>query len=592
MKRIVILVVLVFGVFQVGEAKQTDSNSRLKDYFDAGSSTSSVTLPEESSNYIGKLKLPFALQERDTFATFAYTYGDVVIFSYADDNEVELLDSLGNLVADTTLMLNEYLFKDELVYGVYQIIATKPFSVLSGDPFDQGLGCWYPVDEHSRPLSTKLLNVGPKFPPNPGQEDAIHAVFAYQDNTHIVIRNLNTDAIVWEGDKNAGEYYMQDFGDPIPQVFSIESSYPVSARTACGVNGNYIPSFNGTFTGLEFYAYQHRWGGDAQHTMITPWEDNTTVRMWPITADPEHDSPIRTEHCARRGNLTMFAIPERTAVYIRSDKPISLSQTQWSGPSIIYFYMVRGIDEDGLGMGTEFFIPLECTGGEYPSRLNVIAFSDQTNIRVTRIDRYDFIENRLIYTGTLDRGEYFRYTCGAAAVDVAIYRVEADQPVSVIGSCADFRGSDFLPLWFAIHPSVAVLPDQFGQTECLIPYPYEVTIENNGNTWDIINMDTMNTRCTEFSTELSTILGGALPDADGNGEPDTDTLGQGGTYEVLAEVTPVDRLPFGYTDTCYLSVLSARNPDRLDTAILVTTIREIAVSVDSNTTLQAYPGSE
>jgi len=422
----------------------------------------------EPAHEIGRFNMSYLSQE-DTFLCFALTYGDIVVFSYSDDNYCEIRDSSGSLVAADTLMTDEYLFSRDVPDGSCLIAAHKPISVLSGDPFAQGLGCWYAVDEYSRPLSTKLLNVGAKIPPL-GDRDAIHQIFAYQDNTYVTIRNLDTDEIVWEGILNDGEYYIHEQPDDFPQVFSIESSLPVNAKTACGVNGNYIPAFNGTFTGLEFYAYQHRWAGYTMHNMVTPWEDNTTVKMWPITADPEVDYPIEYIECSKRGDVTMFAIPERTAVYIRSDKPISLSQTQWSPPGQVFFYIVRGIDETGLGFGTEFFVPLQysITSGNPPSvsRLNVIAYSDETDIRVSRIGRYDFQEQEELYTGILDKGEYYRYSCEQIYEHVAIYRVEASKRVSVIGSTRDQNGSDFLPVINAkalgilepVTPEISVTP--------------------------------------------------------------------------------------------------------------------------------------
>ncbi|TKJ43675.1 hypothetical protein CEE36_03035 [candidate division TA06 bacterium B3_TA06] len=59
-------------------------------------------------------------------------------------------------------MEEEYKLVSDLAAGVYRIIAPKGFSVLSGDPFIEGLGCWYAVDGNNSPLSTKLYLWGPK----------------------------------------------------------------------------------------------------------------------------------------------------------------------------------------------------------------------------------------------------------------------------------------------------------------------------------------------------------------------------------------------------------------------------------------------
>jgi hypothetical protein len=160
----------------------------------------------------------------------------------------------------------------------------------------------------------------------------------------------------------------------------------------------------------------------------------------------------------------------------------------------------------------------------------------------------------------------------------------------------DDRGSDFLPLWFAIHPAVAAFPDQYQETECLVPTSltsagaYEVYVENNGNIWDIIDVFTDNSDI-RFTTALSDEYGDNLPDANGDGNPDTDTLARGQSFLVLADVTPSDTLPFGEVDTCFFSVVSSRDPEKVDTALLVTTIRAVEIMLDPDTvTGTVYPG--
>ncbi|MBD3285324.1 hypothetical protein GF359_02775, partial [candidate division WOR-3 bacterium] len=325
MKRITVIVgaLLILGTIQMGIAQEENTNPL--DFAVEDDETSSIEeLPSEPQHYIGRYNLPFSLQEKDTFATFVYTYGDIVVFSYTDDNPVQIMDSVGNLIAIDTLMVDEYLFASDVPWGVYEILAEKEFSVISGDPWGLGLGCWYAVDQNSRALSTKLLSVGPKT--SGPDQDACMLVFAYQDNTHITVRNLDNDQIIYEGILDSAEYWIQDHGDIPPVFYSVEASYPVSTMTACGVNGNYIPAFNGTFTGTDFMAYQHSWGPVPQDCQIIPWEDNTTVTMHSL-ANP--DMQFRSEVCQEKGDVTMFNIPVHEAVHIHSDKPVSLSQTEW-----------------------------------------------------------------------------------------------------------------------------------------------------------------------------------------------------------------------------------------------------------------------
>jgi len=531
----------------------------------------------------------YTAQSEDTFATYAYTFGDIVIFSYGDSNYCEILDDAGNSVWSGVLMNEEYALVNDIPWGVYEVLGSKEFSVLSGDPFGKGLGCWYAVDQSSRPLSTKLLSVGPKTTFSPDLE-AILVVFAYHNNTHVVVRNMENQTVIWEGDLDSAEYYLREGGDVPPIVYSVEATRPVSTMTSCGVNGMYVPAFNGTFTGRDFMTYQHKWGDAPQDIQFVPWEDETRVTVTRL-GDPT--DTIWHVFCEKRGEIKGFRVPlpgTGIPLYVHADKDISVSQTEWIsfGTDYVAFYMVRGIDRDGLGLGKEFYIPLQAsvswTDPLVYSRLHVTAFSDNTDIKVTRIPR-DGGDETGIYEGTLDRGEFYRYSCPMDDEDaVAIYHVTTSEGVATMGSCHDRQGSDFLPLWFGIHSAVAAYPDQFGETYPGVPVSesdhgcYEVYVENNGNVWDIINIFTSHSDPVNFTSELTDEYGGSLPDCDGDGNPDTDTLPRRGAVVVLVDVIPSDTVPVGTIDTCYFRVVSSRDTTKCDTAFLITSIIPSSVS--------------
>lgn len=213
-----------------------------------------------------------------------------------------------------------------------------------------------------------------------------------------------------------------------------------------GVNGTYVPAFNGTFTGRDFFTYQH-WYNAAQDINIVPWEDNTKVLITYL----DTGDTVWTLTCKKRGEIKGQSMPTRRPLYIHANKDISVSQTEWAsfGEGSVAFYTARGIDRNGLGLGTEFFVPLEMsltyTLNIY-SRLHVIAFHDNTSIIVTRIPKDGGTEDS-IWTGTLDRGGYYRYTCPINDADAhAIYHVVSSEPVATVGSCNDRQGSDFYPV--------------------------------------------------------------------------------------------------------------------------------------------------
>ncbi|MBD3286771.1 hypothetical protein GF359_09155, partial [candidate division WOR-3 bacterium] len=567
---------------------------------------SRTVIPEEEKHYFGHIDELRPLPQDDEFATYAYTYDDMVIFSYDEENFVQVLDIFDNPVWSGTIPLDSFAIVDGLADSVYMVLATGEFTVVSGDPWGMGLGTWCAVDENSRPVSTKLLSVGPKYLQMSGNyAEGVIAVFAYANNTHVIVRNLDTDGVIWEGDLNAGDHYYYRHDDPTnPRGFpySVEASRPVSALTLNGMGGVYIPSFNGTFVGRDFltyspYCYQN--GDVTKNVAVLPWEDDTRVII--VDLDNPEDT-IWDKVCPTAGVIegTVISLPRRDqklgrGLKIHSDKDITFMNVPYAtyGNNIIGFYIMAGIDRNGLGIGTEFHVPLVCSGGAgYATRLHVIAYSDNTSFTVTRTPKLGGAEEP-IASGTLDRGEYYRFTAASWDVtQVGTYHVVADKGVGTIVNCYDDNGATFLPLWFALHPNIAATPSfQFEETECLVPFPYLVYAENNGNAPDTINLNAVDTKYPEFDNELFDELGLPLYDTDGDGRLDTDIVGAGGRFGVTVEVTPVDKLPFGYVDTCVFSVQSVIDTSKHDTALLVTTIREIEVDLDPDTVIvNAYPG--
>lgn len=342
MRRAVVIVsILLLGGVQIGLAQAVQpSDVLVQDYVEMDT-TRPAPLFEgtvEPTHYVGKLDFPMMPQGKDTFATFAYTYGDIVIFSYGDSNECEILDRNGESVWSGLLMQDDYAHVSNLNSSqVYEVVGSKEFSILSGDPFLEGLGCWYAVDQNSQPLSTKLLSVGPKVSPI---SDEVIVVFAYYDSTYVVVTNLGTDQVMWEGNLDSAEYYIKDTPDAII-IFSVEATKPVSAVTLTGVVGTYVPAFNGTFTGRDFMTYVHNWTEGPQDMNIIPWEDETNVTVTDLN---DTSNVIWRVTCEKRGEIKGRGMPQRRFFYIHADKDISISQSPWAsfGGTTIAFYLARG----------------------------------------------------------------------------------------------------------------------------------------------------------------------------------------------------------------------------------------------------------
>lgn len=474
---------------------------------------------------IGHFDFP-AMAEEDSFVTYVYTYGEILIFSYADDNDLSMYNAQGQVVWADTMQEDEYTHIQGLEPGVYKVDIPKGSSVLSGDPFVTGIGTWYAVDQDSKPLSRKLLSVGPHVNGSVGHVPVL-AVFSYQDNTHVTIHDIDGDTVIWEGYLDSAQYYIREGGDVPPIVYSVEANNPVSTMTGGGLGGMYIPAFNGTFTGRNFMTYQQLWStGQGHDLLIVPWEDNTTVTVTDLN---NPDAIIWEEFFPKRGEIVGRLIPpigNGRALYIHADKDISVPQVPWvsyTAPNSLGFFLMRGMDRSGLGIGHEFFVPLE--GSQlptYPSRLHVIAFEDSTEVVVTKTPR-DGGEEKTVWEGVLNSGEYYRYTCESSSEDHAVYHVTSTESVATIANCRDLEGSDFYPvITYAelLREAVTepeIIPHSDWQVTSAIGYEITLQYANHPNGFHAAVFDASGRKVDEIHSTLtsSSITWPVTPQAPG-----------------------------------------------------------------------------
>ena len=417
----------------------------------------STTLSSEPMHKVTRFELPSISEEDSGYISYVYTYSDLVIFSYSNSSTCEVVDFDGSAVWSKTLDENEYEVIEDLPYGVYLVKCPHEFAVLSGDSWGVGLGAWTALDDNSRPLSTRLLSMSPGAGMVlPYDFEQSMTVFAYKPNTHVVIKDVAADTQIWEGDLDSGSYFYHRHDNLITEnyPYSVEASEPVSTMTGGGL-GYYLPAYNGTFTGRDFMGYVAfvREPADAsivpQDLEIIPWENNTTVTVTDL------DNPLDTiwkVFCEKRGEIKGINIPlpnnEGRAIYVHGDKDISAAQIPWASydpTTSIGFYLAVGVDRGGLGIGTEFYLPLECSGSEYLSRLNVVAYRDNTDVTVTRIPRNGGTESA-VWNGTLNKGEHYQFTARSwNAEDFAIYHVVTTKPSVTMANCYDRNGADFFP---------------------------------------------------------------------------------------------------------------------------------------------------
>lgn len=497
-------------------------------------------------------------QEEDTFATYVFTTNNIVIFSYEDSTALEVHRKGGGLLWSGVLDSDEYQ-PISAGSGVFLILGNKEYSALVGDPLREDAYGWYAVDQHNRAVSTKLMTV---YPPAFSTSEFI--VFAYEDSTTVEVFDYGATSPFMSGVINAGEVLRRPAD--MNRVVMVTADKPVSALTYSD-QGYWVPAANGTFAGQLFYAWIGYVGGWNNDLTIIAYSDETHVKvsnteggnvLWEGDLD---DGEIHT------------VIAQNQLVTIESDKNVTCLIAPYTSFTGSYYRLYIGMDASGEGIGNKFYHPTIAG-----CQLYIFSFYDNNQIRVSRQS------GGQVWSGTLNSGEYT-----SLSTSHGLYQIESDRGVGMFDAWGDIAGADFAPLWFAVHPEVAVLPDQEHTTEPRVTTRYGTLIENNGNYFDIVNIRHHNTNPSHFSTDLSDLSGGTLPDTDGDGYPDTDTLLKTESFTLISRVTPSDSVPFNDRDTLVLTAHSFQDTAKVDTAFLVTYIREVDVLIDSSHTVDVFP---
>ncbi|MBN2380634.1 hypothetical protein JXM67_12605 [candidate division WOR-3 bacterium] len=533
----------------------------------------------EGTHFVGKLDLTSLVPQRDTFISFMYIYEDVVIFSYADDNYCRLLTEDGQTVWEDTLQkdgfayVNQWPTGEAIDLGVYQVIADKKFTALSGNVVYNSSN-WHAVDRDGRPIGTYFLTAT--------HTDRPAVIFSYQDNIHVLVRNLRNTSILWEGDLDSVRYYLLEIpsDDTLP-VISIKASKPVSVMASCGVMDTYIPTFSGSYTGQDFIM-----GGCGTHVInIIPWEDNTTVTV--VNLDDPADT-IWTKTLEDRGILeTRFLAGSKgtlLAVYVHADKDISICQVPYlsNGETSFAEYLIRGIDRDGLGLGTEFYVPMvrskAPTMSEWFSKLHVFSNNENTHVRVKRISKYTGEETQ-VWAGYLDRGEYFEYSTPSNG----IIHVTSTNKVAVQACCGfddtnpfygDFYsvGADFMPVWGDFDDSIIVRPDTIGEGLPRDTLTYELEVLNFTYDDDVIDIITTTAQPGWFH-EVTDSLGNPLADTDADEMPDVGLLpATVGQTRLRVRVGIPEGTTAGTEDTFTIYGISSNSFNLYDSALVRTRV--------------------
>ncbi len=399
------------------------------------------TMSDQIQQSRGSFVSPTFQQDDSTFSSTVFTFNDIVIFSYFDDSEITIVNSVGDTVATDTLSRNSFMSRT-ISQGVYSVYGSKSYTLLIGDPLTASVQGYFAVDQSGRGTST-LLNTY-MMTSEYGEEQFI--VFAYNDNTSFSVKDLETGNTLAAGTLDKGEHYtMPD--TPYQTFLQVTSNKAVSAL-AYGDQDYYVPSSNGSFSGTLFYGYSAYIGNWTNSITVNSYHDDNIVRIYDsVTGDTlAHDT---------LGVGQVISLPITTETYweVHSTHTVTAANIPFTGWTGNYAYMARAIDKSGIGAGTLFYVP------SIGSQIDIFSYEDNNEVLVTRLgdyNTYPYTDSAVVYNQTMNAGDG---TSFSAPSGNNVYKIESSSNLSVVQSYRGF-GADFMPLSFAQRlPDLAINED-------------------------------------------------------------------------------------------------------------------------------------
>ncbi len=370
----------------------------------------------------------FSQQEAFSYSTTTYTFNDLVVFSYFDDSEFFLFDQNGAKL-DSIILQNNQFYVFSPGRGTYQIEGNKSFTVLIGDPVSRSVLGYYAVDESGSPLSTRLNT----YMPVSSYSGEHFIIFAYDDQTEYMIKNLQDSSVIAAGVLNRGDHYQLD--GYANTFIGVESNKPVSALSYAD-QGYFIPADNGTFSGTNFFGFSGVVGGWGNGIVITAYQDST---HYTVLNSASGDTLARG--VINKGEVYSQSVYEDLYWQVICDHPVTVSNTPYAAYTGNYYYLTRQIDESGRGIGTNFYTPV--VSGDY----NVLSYEDDNHVLITAMSSGD-----TIWAGVLDEGSQYHFSSIKE-----IYHVTGSKNMAIITSWGGSYGADFVPLNFTVGlPDLAV----------------------------------------------------------------------------------------------------------------------------------------
>ncbi len=223
-------------------------------------------------------------------------FGSLEVFSYEDNNYLEIRNRANTLLWSDTLMKGEsgrYITNSTEKKKVHTVTGNGRFTLLNGDDGDGGdintISGYYALDPYDKGVSTELYT---SFPKAGGK----FVVFAHEDETYIEVSQYTGQddpnnpgypefsSIMRPSDPNyinKGEHLEWNTTDDFYSIWEkklrITANKGVSALCMTD-SGYYVPASNGTFSGQEFYTYFPSHGSE-KYFVFVGYTDNTQVTV-------------------------------------------------------------------------------------------------------------------------------------------------------------------------------------------------------------------------------------------------------------------------------------------------------------------------
>jgi hypothetical protein len=365
------------------------------------------------------------LKEKDDYVVDNYVYTSMVftidsifIFGYYNNTECMILNSKGDILWQGVVNYGEHIVK-YVNDGSFEVRGTKPFAVLTGDPFNYPNIGFYARDQHGKGLSNEIFTC---VAANGSNNQFI--IFAYEDDTEVTAKNSDTKQTIWSGTLQKGK--SKSISGLGGMYIQVNATKPVSALT-CYDEAYYAPSSDGNWIGTEFYTYcgAHYWPYDLT---IMSYSGDASVEI----KDSDTGELIWSGTVKKgTGHVILSSEVHNKYIYVTSDKPVAVCLQTWETHKTSHYEATYVVDSSGTGIGTEFISSSQDYG-----YVCVIGYNNNTKVNLYNAQTGEFVKEY-----TVNKREYINVNPGSG-----LWRITSDKEVAIYSGYGDIANGSFAPV--------------------------------------------------------------------------------------------------------------------------------------------------